>query len=167
MYAGRCLKTRIPTRACGMRAFRRDAYMLLPYFDHMHRYLPALMMSEGLRVEERKSGIAPGSMAGRITPILAVWRWLSRTCAASCGYANGGGRRAAWTKSDGPVILGLGRPKGRRAFNWTAKSLPVYGSTPWNDGRNVPGGAGHRRDHPCALSSGFSRWLLFQLSSTT
>ena len=41
---------------CGMRAFRRDAYMLLPYFDHMHRYLPALMMSEGLRVEEREVG---------------------------------------------------------------------------------------------------------------
>lgn len=41
---------------CGMRAFRRDAYMLLPYFDHMHRYLPALMMSEGLRVEERPVG---------------------------------------------------------------------------------------------------------------
>ena len=41
---------------CGMRAFRRDAYMLLPYFDHMHRYLPALMMSEGMRVEERPVG---------------------------------------------------------------------------------------------------------------
>ncbi len=41
---------------CGMRAFRRDTYMLLPYFDHMHRYLPALMMSEGLRVEEREVG---------------------------------------------------------------------------------------------------------------
>ena len=39
-----------------MRAFRRDAYMLLPYFDHMHRYLPALMMSEGMRVEERPVG---------------------------------------------------------------------------------------------------------------
>lgn len=41
---------------CGMRAFRRDAYLQLPYFDHMHRYLPALMMSDGLMVEERGVG---------------------------------------------------------------------------------------------------------------
>lgn len=41
---------------CGVRAFRRDAFMQLPYFDHMHRYLPALMMSEGLMVEDRPVG---------------------------------------------------------------------------------------------------------------
>jgi glycosyltransferase involved in cell wall biosynthesis len=41
---------------CGMRAFKRDAYLQLPYFDHMHRYLPALMMSEGFMVEERSVG---------------------------------------------------------------------------------------------------------------
>lgn len=28
---------------CGLKAFRRDAFLELPYFDHMHRYLPALM----------------------------------------------------------------------------------------------------------------------------
>lgn len=27
---------------CGLKAFRRDAFLALPYFDHMHRYLPAL-----------------------------------------------------------------------------------------------------------------------------
>lgn len=41
---------------CGIRAFRRDAFLQLPYFDHMHRYLPALMMSDGLMVEERGVG---------------------------------------------------------------------------------------------------------------
>jgi dolichol-phosphate mannosyltransferase len=50
------LKDENSDSGCGMRAFRRDAYMLLPYFDHMHRYLPALMMSEGMRVEERPVG---------------------------------------------------------------------------------------------------------------
>lgn len=34
---------------CGLKAFRREAYLRLPYFDHMHRYLPALMMREGYR----------------------------------------------------------------------------------------------------------------------
>lgn len=27
---------------CGLKAFRRDAFLTLPYFNHMHRYLPAL-----------------------------------------------------------------------------------------------------------------------------
>jgi dolichol-phosphate mannosyltransferase len=32
---------------CGLKAFRRDAFLRLPYFDHVHRYLPALMIREG------------------------------------------------------------------------------------------------------------------------
>ena len=32
---------------CGLKAFRRAAYLDLPYFDHMHRYLPALMARDG------------------------------------------------------------------------------------------------------------------------
>ncbi len=32
---------------CGLKAFRRDAYLMLPYFDHMHRYLPALFQRDG------------------------------------------------------------------------------------------------------------------------
>lgn len=34
---------------CGVRAFRKDAYLQLPYFDHMHRYLPALVARDGWR----------------------------------------------------------------------------------------------------------------------
>ena len=32
---------------CGLKAFRREAFLRLPYFDHLHRYLPALMIREG------------------------------------------------------------------------------------------------------------------------
>ncbi|MFD2175660.1 glycosyltransferase family 2 protein [Rhodobacter lacus] len=32
---------------CGLKAFRRAAFMDLPYFDHMHRYLPALFARDG------------------------------------------------------------------------------------------------------------------------
>ena len=35
---------------CGLKAFRRDAYLGLPYFDHMHRYLPALFKRDGWQV---------------------------------------------------------------------------------------------------------------------
>ncbi len=36
---------------CGLKVFYRDAYLRLPFFDHMHRYLPALMRREGFIVE--------------------------------------------------------------------------------------------------------------------
>ena len=32
---------------CGLKAFRRDVFLRLPYFDHIHRYMPALMIREG------------------------------------------------------------------------------------------------------------------------
>ena len=38
---------------CGLKVFRREAFLRLPYFDHVHRYLPALMLREGYRVEFR------------------------------------------------------------------------------------------------------------------
>jgi glycosyltransferase involved in cell wall biosynthesis len=56
---GAILKDRSPDSGCGARAFRRDAYLQLPYFDHMHRYLPALMISEGFEVEERSVNHRP------------------------------------------------------------------------------------------------------------
>ncbi len=38
---------------CGLKAMRREAFLKLPYFDHMHRYLPALMIREGYACEFR------------------------------------------------------------------------------------------------------------------
>jgi dolichol-phosphate mannosyltransferase len=35
---------------CGLKAFRRDAFLALPYFDHMHRYLPALFKRDGWQI---------------------------------------------------------------------------------------------------------------------
>ena len=49
---------------CGLKAFRRDAYLLLPFFDHQHRFLPALMKREGYHVEFRDVGHRP-RMAGQ------------------------------------------------------------------------------------------------------
>lgn len=44
---------------CGLKAFKREAYLRLPYFDHQHRFLPALMKREGFRVEFRDVGHRP------------------------------------------------------------------------------------------------------------
>lgn len=35
---------------CGLKGFRREAFLALPYFDHMHRYLPALFARDGWTV---------------------------------------------------------------------------------------------------------------------
>jgi dolichol-phosphate mannosyltransferase len=39
-----------PDTGCGLKVFTREAFLLLPYFDHIHRFLPALMRREGFTV---------------------------------------------------------------------------------------------------------------------
>ena len=73
---------------CGLKAFRRDAFLALPYFDHMHRYLPALMLREGWGVAFRDVGHRPrGSGRSKYTNLgrlldaasdLGGVVWLSR-----------------------------------------------------------------------------------------
>ncbi len=41
------LKDDCPDTGCGTKMFHRDAFMLLPYFSSMHRYLPALFQTYG------------------------------------------------------------------------------------------------------------------------
>ncbi len=36
---------------CGLKAFYRDIFLRLPYFDHMHRYFAALIRREGFTVD--------------------------------------------------------------------------------------------------------------------
>jgi glycosyltransferase involved in cell wall biosynthesis len=43
----RLLRDTANDTGCGLKAFRREAFLRLPYFDHIHRYLPALMVREG------------------------------------------------------------------------------------------------------------------------
>jgi dolichol-phosphate mannosyltransferase len=44
------LKDNTRDTGCGLKAFRRDAFLALPYFDHMHRYLPALFARDGWQI---------------------------------------------------------------------------------------------------------------------
>lgn len=45
------LKDATPDTGCGLKVFSRDTFLRLPYFDHMHRFLPALVQRHGGRVE--------------------------------------------------------------------------------------------------------------------
>lgn len=49
---------------CAMRVFRRDAYLALPWFCHLHRFVPALMKREGWGIVTVPVGHAP-RVAGR------------------------------------------------------------------------------------------------------
>ncbi|WP_332765481.1 glycosyltransferase family 2 protein [Phenylobacterium sp.] len=67
------LKDTANDTGCGLKAFRREAFLRLPYFDHIHRYLPALMMREGYRVEfrpvnhrHRQTGVSKYTNLGRL-----------------------------------------------------------------------------------------------------
>ncbi|RVT92285.1 glycosyltransferase family 2 protein [Rhodovarius crocodyli] len=46
----RLLRDATPDTGCGLKVFPRALFLELPHFDHMHRYLPALVLRQGGRV---------------------------------------------------------------------------------------------------------------------
>ena len=61
----RMLRDATPDTGCGIKLIERDAFLDLPYFDHMHRYLPALMQRAGWKTvsvpvnhRHRSSGVS-------------------------------------------------------------------------------------------------------------
>ncbi|MDD5035748.1 MAG: glycosyltransferase family 2 protein [Methylococcaceae bacterium] len=47
---GGLLRDHTPDTGCGLKVFSRDLFLMLPYFDHMHRFLPALAQRAGGKV---------------------------------------------------------------------------------------------------------------------
>ncbi len=73
---------------CGLKAFRRDVFLRLPYFDGLHRFLPALVKREGYEIgyvdvvdRPRGAGVSNYGMWDRlwvgILDLAGVW-WLIR-----------------------------------------------------------------------------------------
>jgi len=69
----RALCDATPDTGCGLKLFERAAYLDLPYFDHMHRYLPALMQRAGhltlsipVNHRARTSGVSKYTNFGRL-----------------------------------------------------------------------------------------------------
>jgi len=73
---------------CGLKSFRRDVFLRLPYFDGLHRFLPALVRREGKDIgyvdvvdRPRASGVSNYGMWDRlwvgILDLAGVW-WLIR-----------------------------------------------------------------------------------------
>ena len=73
---------------CGLKAFRRELFLALPYFDGLHRFLPALVRREGYEIayvdvidRERRHGVSNYGLWDRlwvgILDLFGVW-WLIR-----------------------------------------------------------------------------------------
>ena len=73
---------------CGLKAFRRDVFLMMPYFDGLHRFLPALVRREGYEIayvdvvdRPRRSGVSNYGFFDRlwigIMDLAGVW-WLIR-----------------------------------------------------------------------------------------
>ena len=73
---------------CGLKAFRRDVFLTLPYFDGLHRFLPALVKREGFEIgyvdvvdRLRGTGVSNYGLWDRlwvgILDLAGVW-WLIR-----------------------------------------------------------------------------------------
>ncbi len=77
-----------PDTGCGLKLFPRQVFQALPQFDHMHRFLPALVQRAGGRVvsvevghRERRHGVSKYGVMNRlwvgIVDMFGVW-WLRR-----------------------------------------------------------------------------------------
>src|SRR3954471_23876786 len=87
----RLLRDDTPDTGCGLKLFPRALFLDLPYFDHMHRFLPALVLREGGVVRSvpvnhrpRQRGVSNYGVLDRlgvgITDLLGVL-WLRRRAA--------------------------------------------------------------------------------------
>jgi glycosyltransferase involved in cell wall biosynthesis len=85
---GVLLKDQTADSGCGLKVLRRTVFLLLPYFDGWHRYLPALVLREGCGVahmdvvdRKRKYGASKYGIIDRgligILDLFGVW-WLRR-----------------------------------------------------------------------------------------
>jgi dolichol-phosphate mannosyltransferase len=84
----RMLRDATPDTGCGLKLFARETFLRLPYFDHMHRYLPALVRRAGFSAQSvpvghrpRTAGVSKYGMLDRLWVGLADLRgvaWLMR-----------------------------------------------------------------------------------------
>ena len=89
----RILRDDTPDTGCGTKLFERAAFLDLPWFDHMHRYLPALMQRAGWKTvsvpvnhRHRATGVSKYNNLGRALVGIADLRgvaWLIKRGKAS------------------------------------------------------------------------------------
>jgi dolichol-phosphate mannosyltransferase len=97
-----------PDTGCGLKAFPREVFLRMPFFDHIHRFLPAIFRADGwevvhLPVEHRprgtgrtKYGNLDRALVGALD-LVGVW-WLVRRRRRSAPA-----RSQPWSAAPAPV----------------------------------------------------------------
>ena len=92
----RLLRDDTPDTGCGLKLFERAAFLDLPYFDHMHRYLPALMQRAGWKTisvpvshRPRAAGQSKYNNLGRAL-VGKRCLWVVTTGGDEASYGDGG-----------------------------------------------------------------------------
>jgi len=77
-----------PDTGCGLKVFPRSTFLQLPYFDHMHRYIPALVKRLNGKIvvvevdhRDRQAGESKYNMWNRLwVGLIDMWavRWLQK-----------------------------------------------------------------------------------------
>lgn len=111
----RLLKDNTRDTGCSLKLYRREDYLALPYFNHMHRFLPALMMREQVTVAHvdvshrpRQHGVSKYNNLQRalvgISDLLGVF-WLQQrpyafpVISETTAHANAQGEDKTWKAS--------------------------------------------------------------------
>jgi len=87
------LRDDCPDTGCGIKLFPRDAFLMLPHFNHVHRYLPALFKRAGgvivnvpVNHRPRVEGVSKYGNWGRlkvgVTDIVGVAWLIRRPCSS-------------------------------------------------------------------------------------
>ena len=96
------LRDATPDTGCGLKVVRRAVFLDLPYFDHMHRFMPALVQQSGYRVESVPVGHRP-RIAGSSKYGVMNRLWVGIVDLFGVAWLARRNRRTAWTEVAPPA----------------------------------------------------------------
>ncbi len=156
----RMLRDDTPDTGCGIKLFEREAFLDLPYFDHMHRYLPALMQRAGWKTtsvpvnhRHRTAGVSKYNNLGRalvgIRDLRGVAWLITRSKRADVRRPLAGAvRRLQACRQAGHPAPVLVHERGRQPDD--AELLPVLGQAGLGGRAAEPVPGVHRAVQPAA-----------------
>lgn len=124
---GKVLADGCPDTGCGIKLYRRDAYLELPYFTSMHRYLPALFLTYGHEIayeavndRPRLRGASKYTNLGRaligLYDLVGV-SWLRKRTLIPPIAENASGASAGVLLDEEDAVAGAGLSAHRRSVN--------------------------------------------------
>jgi dolichol-phosphate mannosyltransferase len=106
----RVLHDDTPDTGCGLKVIDRAVFLKLPYFDHMHRFMPALVRQLGLRVVSVPVSHRP-RVAGRSTYGIGNRLWVGLVDLFGVWWLGRRNRRIEWREETACAAEPVGRQR--------------------------------------------------------